>query len=111
AAVGRELERIRQEIQEDLLDLALVGADRADALVDVPAQRDAAAAGALAHEGQGVVDGGGQIELDDLQLHASGLDFREIEDVVDERQEMPAGVEDVAQVLRLLVVDLAEHGL
>src|SRR5260370_29680177 len=35
--------------------------------------------------------------------------LREIEDVVDEGQQMPSGLQDVLQVLRLLVIDITEH--
>src|SRR5262245_18788273 len=42
AALRRELDRVGQEIEHDLLDLALVGADLADPLVDGDPQRDGA---------------------------------------------------------------------
>jgi len=37
------------------------------------------------------------------------LDLREIEDVVDEGQEMPARLQDVLEIFGLLLVDVAEH--
>jgi hypothetical protein len=40
ATLGRELERVGQQVQEPLLHLALVGADRAHAAVDCPSERD-----------------------------------------------------------------------
>jgi hypothetical protein len=43
-----------------LLDLALVAADHADALINLPAEGDAPPAGPLADQGQRVVDGAQQ---------------------------------------------------
>ena len=45
----------------------------------------------------------------EVQLHAPGLDLRQVEDVVDQREQVPPRVQDVGEILRLLVVDLAEH--
>jgi hypothetical protein len=36
AAVGRELHRVRQQVQHDLLELALVGLQLAQLLIDPP---------------------------------------------------------------------------
>src|SRR5262245_49158898 len=55
AALGRELERVGQQIQEHLLDLPLVGPDRAEILVDRAAKRDAPADRALTHQDQRVL--------------------------------------------------------
>src|SRR5262249_31738589 len=49
-ALGCELEGVGEQVQEDLLRLALVGADRAERLVDRSAEGGAAAGRALAHE-------------------------------------------------------------
>jgi hypothetical protein len=65
----------------------------------------------LAYQGQRVVDGRGQVEGRQLELHLPRLDLREIEDVVDEGQKvLPRGV-NILQVLVLLRVQLAEHPL
>ena len=50
-----------------------------------------------------------QTEVGDLELHTAGLDPRDVEYIVDEAQQVPAGAEDVLQVLLLLQVDVAEH--
>jgi hypothetical protein len=76
------------DIQEHLLDLALVGPDGPEARADGALEDDAPAAGALAHEHQGVLDGARQIEVRQLELHAAGLGLRQVQDVVDERQEV-----------------------
>ena len=65
--------------------------------------------GPLAHQDQRVVDRTRQIEVRWLQLHVPRLDLREVEDVVDQGQEMPARLQDILQIFRLLVVDVAEH--
>ncbi len=112
AAPGRrELEGVGQEIEEHLLDLALVGADCAQTRVDVVRELDAMPICALAHEDQRVLDGAGEVEFGGLELHPSRLDLGQVEDVVDEREEVPRRLEDVVQVIRLLLVDLAEHPL
>src|SRR5882762_10945848 len=95
AAFGSELDGVGQQVQEHLLHLALVGADRTHPLVDRAAERDAAAAGPLADQGQRVVDGAREIEVCRLQLHPPRLDLREVEDVVDEREEVSAGLQNV----------------
>ncbi len=41
--------------------------------------------------------------------HLARLDLGQVEDVVDEREQVVARGEDVVEVLRLLLVDLAEH--
>ena len=108
-AVAGELDRVRQEVEHDLLELALVADIVAQGLVDSHLELYAVALRALAHQGDGVVERGGQIEGSHLQLHAPGLDLGQVEDVVDERQEMLAGGVDVLGVIELFFVELAEH--
>ena len=45
----------------------------------------------------------------ELELHPPGLDLREVEDLVDELEQVAPGVADVADVLLLALVELAEH--
>src|SRR5262249_29795553 len=61
AALGGELERVGEQVQEHLLDLALIPLDRAHAILDRPSKRDVAARCPLAHESQRVVDGARQV--------------------------------------------------
>src|SRR5437879_5100556 len=49
-ALGRELHRVRQEVEEDLLDLALVAAQRAQLAVEPRVEGEPLARGALADE-------------------------------------------------------------
>ncbi len=46
-----------------------------------------------------------------LQVHAPGLDLRQIEDVVDQREQVAPGLVDVLEIVGLLLVHLAEHAL
>src|SRR5262249_28975721 len=66
AARGRELPSIGQEVQEQLLDLALVAADRSHRAVDRALEGDPSPDGALADESEGVIDSSRQIELRQL---------------------------------------------
>jgi hypothetical protein len=56
APLRGELHPVRQEVQEDLLDLARVGPDLAQAFIEVPLQREPATTRPLPHEQQGVID-------------------------------------------------------
>src|SRR5262249_12450610 len=95
---GRELEGIGQEVQEYLLDLALVGADRSHAGVDRTSERDAPPRCPLAHEGERVVNRARQVEVRDLQLHPPRLDLREVEGVVDEGELVFGSDRDLLQI-------------
>ena len=64
---------------------------------------------ALAHQCQRVLEQLSDIEAPQLELHAAGLDLRQVEDVVDQCQQMVPRRMNVAQVIDLLVVQLAEH--
>src|SRR2546425_4818055 len=69
------------------------------------------AAGAFSDHRDAVLERRPQREDASLELHATRFDLRQIQDVVDEGQQMAARPEDVAQVVLLLGVDLAEHPL
>ncbi len=91
AAVRRELDGVRQEIEQDLLELALVGHDVAELRIDLLRERDAVALRALAHECQRIRQCERDVEGRRLEIHAAGLDLRQVEDVVDQRKQMLAG--------------------
>ena len=110
-ALRRELDRIGQQVQDHLPDLPLVGADLLQPLIDGQAQCDATPPGPLAHQGQGVVERRGQVEVRQFQLHPARLDLGQVEDVVDQGQEVLSRGVDVLQILVLLLVQLAEHPL
>ena len=49
------------------------------------------------------------MEAFELQVHPARLDLREVQDVVDEREEVAARGQDVLSVLGLLLVERTEH--
>src|ERR1700730_5681143 len=90
APLWGELQGVGQEVQKDLLDLALVALNRPKPFIYRVPERDPPPGRPLSHQDQGILDGVRQIEVGHLQLHPSRFDLREIENVVDEGQEMPS---------------------
>ena len=74
-------------------------------------QVDAVRGGSLAQHRGRVVEQGPEVERGVLELHPPGLDLRQVQDLVEQLQEVLAGPVDVAQVLLLPLVDVAEHAL
>ena len=58
----------------------------------------------LAYEQERILDGHGQVECRHFELHPPRLDFRKIENVVDEREQMSARGKDVFGILSLFLV-------
>ena len=108
-AVRGELDRIGEQVEDDLLHLALVGFHFVQVGARVDAALDAVTGGPLPHHGDAVLEHRGQGEGGELELHLAGLDLREVEGVVDEQEQMAPGGDDVAEVLGLLVVERPEH--
>jgi hypothetical protein len=71
----RELDRVRQQVQDDLPDLPLICPNLAQPLIDTHLQCDAPSSRPLADQGQGVVERRGEMEVRQLQLHPPGLDL------------------------------------
>ena len=108
-SLGREFHRVAEEVQHDLLELSLVAVVFADSGVDIRRNLDAVTIGASAHERERVVHGGLEVEARDVELHAPSLDLRQVEDVVDETEQMLAGIADVLGEFLLLLVHRAGH--
>ena len=53
-------------------------------------ERDAVALRALANQRHRIGDRRRQVESRELELHPPGLDLRQVEDVVDQREQMPS---------------------
>src|SRR5437899_4772708 len=111
AAVGRELDRVGQEVDEDLLHLALVGLNVAQRRIDAHLQSDIVPLRTLAHQRHRIGERRSDIECRQVELHPARLDLRQVEDVVDESQQVLARRIDVVQVIRLLLVHLAKEFL
>src|SRR2546422_826002 len=58
-ALRRELDRIRQEVQDDLSDLSLISPNLPQSLIDIQMQGDAPSSSPLADQGHRVVQGRG----------------------------------------------------
>ncbi|GAA3855134.1 hypothetical protein GCM10022626_28620 [[Pseudomonas] carboxydohydrogena] len=109
SAIGRELHRIRQEIDEDLFHRPAVGDDRNGA-VDPAVERQMLAVGPARGDARGFRHGFGEVELLGGELHAPGLDLRHIEDIVDDVEKVIRARQDVLAVLLIASgAERAEH--
>ena len=66
---------------------------------------------ALAHQREPLLEQRRQREQRGLELHPPRLDLGQVEDLVDQLEQVLPGVADVADVLLLALVELAEHPL
>src|SRR5206468_3246977 len=96
-----ELQRVRQQVVQDLLESPRIGVQRRQRFGDGQLQIDVALAGdraqLAAHLAAHVGQNGGHAR----EVHATGLDLRDVEHVVDQRQQVSTALEDVQQVLSL----------
>src|SRR5262245_26906867 len=115
AALRGELDRIRQQIEQDLLDLRPVGRQRRQLERHVLLDLQLLAAGERGRRLDALVDQLVQIDLLGQHLELARLDTREVEDPVDELQEVGAAVVDRADVgllpLGQLAVETVEQHL
>ena len=107
---GVNLTALDTRLSTHLLEPQLVGVDGVDVVVDLDGQRDAVAGRALAHQRERrtrarCVDA----EHRRLEDHLAGLDLGQVEDLVEQLEEVRAGVPDVVDILVLALVELAEH--
>ena len=107
AALGGELDGVRQEIDQDLTQHAFVGIDRRQGLRGLPLQVDARLARLAAHQGDAGVDDIADLEAVLVQRQLADLDLRQVEDVVDQLQQVASGDLDVLGVVT--VVRLADR--
>src|SRR5689334_15348964 len=82
-ALRCEFYRVGEEVEENLLDRALVAIDQRQVCLHLLAELAAGRLCARAHHGAGVHDGGAQIEVALVESPAPGLDLGEVENVVD----------------------------
>src|SRR5256714_1236761 len=109
SAVGRELHRVREGVEPDLLHLPRVGLDEIDARRHLEGESDRVTSRTLAHHRDAVLERLDERERVDVELHPAGLDLGQIEDVVDQAEEMAARAEHVVEILGLLWVERPEH--
>ncbi len=93
-AQGREFDGIGQQVQQDLLERAAVGAeeDRCQGFAHI--QFDAAGGGALGHQLDAFAHQGGGVHALAVQFELAGFDLRHVEDVADQVEKMrPSAVD------------------
>jgi hypothetical protein len=104
AGVG-ELERVREQVLEDLLEPLVVGDDRHRKLgVDLDLEIEPVLLGDGAECPLGVLADVRERDRREVELHPPGFDLRQVEDVVDQRQQVVARGVD-----RLRELDLARR--
>ena len=103
AALVGELDRIRQQVVHDLLDLARVRLNRAQFLGGIHAQADAPGHGLLPDDGQAVPQQRRHLHRFQVERHLAGFHLGQVEDVVDQGEQMLAAAEDVADEPSLLI--------
>src|SRR6476646_2413597 len=69
STVGRELDGIGQQVQQDLLQLALVGYDALESGLDMNVESDRVLLRALANQRERVADRRRQVERREIELH------------------------------------------
>ena len=102
AVARRELERIRQQVDEDLLAGAPVGNKLLQARGIVAHQSDAGLFGLEAENVAAGIDQRAHVEGLGEDVEAAGLDLRHVEDRIDDRQKMLAGRMDDAGIFPAL---------
>src|SRR4029453_9730331 len=70
----RELDRVRQEVQDHLPDLPFIGLNLTESVIDIRKKRNGPSPSPLADQGQGVVQCRGEMELREFQFHPSRFD-------------------------------------
>ncbi len=94
-ALLRELDRIRQQVEQDLPESARVSDDsRRSVLVDQAAQLDLFLPGARRDDVECALDAFPEVDRLVLELELAGLDLRVVEDVVDHMQQCVAARAD-----------------
>ena len=102
-----ELDRVGDQVGEDLPEAEAVAVDaQRRAALDERAQVEVLGAGVLGEHVDGRVDRLGEVELGALELELAGLDLRQVEDVVDDRQQRVARRAHHRRVAALLLVEL-----
>jgi hypothetical protein len=112
----RELDAVGEEIEADLPHCPLVRPQPRHVRLEQLVDGDAAVAGAQLEQVVAVLDHARERYRLLVELIAAGLDAREVEDLVDEVEQMHAGIMDVGGIVlvgrhRMRPEDLALHHL
>ncbi len=99
----RELDRVTDEVDQNLVQAVRVTDQRAgDVGRQVAGEFEAFFVRPHGQDLDGLLDQVAEIEFDRLELDMAGLDFRQIEDIVDQMQQVAAGAPENAQILALI---------
>lgn len=107
-ALAGELDRVADQVGEDLLQAQRVADQRQRRVaVHQAHQFQLFGMGGGCEDGQGVLQQVPKVERDAVEHQLAGFDFREIEDLVDDAQQVVGGLFDGAQVVKLAWGQLA----
>ena len=101
AAMLGELERVRQQVLQHLLQTLAVRGDAAQRRIDLHVERQAAAFGLVAERPRHGLLQVGQQDLLGIHRHRAGFDLRQVENVADQVEQIGAGAVDRARELDL----------
>src|SRR5207342_660152 len=108
ATLRREFERVRKQVEDNLLEPLLVGADRQwQGFVEIDLESQALFRRQLAEGTLHVLLEAGHRHVADLDRDGAGLDLGQVENVVDEIEQVGARAMYGARKLDLLVAEVA----
>ena len=110
AALGRELDGVRQQVQQHLHDPALVAPEPGQRGGDIDAQADRGRFRRIGDQVLGGLDDVAQLDVGFLQLDVPRHGLGQVQDVVDDVEQVPAAGMDVAGVFQVFGrAQRAEH--
>src|SRR5205823_5120285 len=98
SAPRRELDGVREQVEDDLPDAALVTVDEIDVGPELEREAHAVLRRPLPHHHHAALQSLAEREGRDFELDLSGLDLGQVEHVVDQVQEVVSRREDVVEV-------------
>ena len=108
-AVGRELHRVGQQVVDNLLGLSHVQARHAQVFTGLHFDVNALGGGLFFHDGQAVEQQALDVHRVKLQRHHAGFHLGQVQNIVDQRQQVPPAAENIANVFFLGFAELANE--
>ncbi len=108
APAGEKPTALDEQVEQNLPQAPLVGAEAADAGRGADLERQIVLHQPVLHAFGRRLHAGADVDLAQVQRHGAGVDGGEVEDVVDEREQRIGGGRDVAEIFVLLVGERAE---
>src|SRR6185437_14943539 len=100
--VGRELDGIRQQVDQDLMQGTAIGRERHAAAPGIDGEYDRLGVALHLDESDCLLNGLRNRDALLMQLEAAGLDARDIQHVVDQRQQMQPAAQDMAGIVAII---------